>query len=276
MPRWNASRPRPDHSFRQGGSPEDIFNGTLRNWTAGLHLCGWHGRAFPFEVNAYLIELFAGHDSLKLADMIAVAQRRSEAFGWGILVTMDYVANRVGCGLHVGVLVESQGADGERIWAMPDREMRYAIVGRRMVQIRGLPPAEQHAMDRRLQNAAKREKAAAQRHADRIAPDLATDLGAIIEADCDVQIPGTWSPDFVPADIVERWPKIRAAFGLLIDVHRDWDKGRQDTWRAMVARTLVETRSRVVAERAAQAVLDAVLDAALAEDAGAFEDMGDL
>lgn len=69
-----------------------------------------------------------------------------------------------------------------------------------------------------------------------------------------------------------RWPKLKDGFGLLLEVHRDWPKDRQDGWRSAVAVTLTETRGRVAGERAAQAVLDAKL----AEDADAFEDMEDL
>lgn len=265
MPRrWNKFKPMAEYGHLIGASRDLILDGAIRNRRYGRDL-----RGYPVEVNAFLIDLIGARAHLTRADLMEAADVVRVPREWSAEFATDYVGNHVAWGMHLGLLVEADGPDGERVWTMPDRQMRYGIIGGRAVQIRGLPPEAQAFMDKRLRTAAKRAATMARRHADRLAPAIAADMSAILDADFGIPIPAGWSPLYVAPDIVERWPLLKEAFGLLLDVHRDWPKDRQDAWRAAVAATLHETLGRVAGERAAQAVLAA----ALTEDADAFEDM---
>lgn len=265
MPRrWNRFKPRPEYGHLIGSSLPLILDGAIQNRAYGRDL-----RAYPVEVNWYLIDLFEGRAGLNRADLMAAADVLRVPREWSIEFATDKVGNYIAWGLHLGLLLEDDGPDGERVWTMPDRQARYGIIGGKAVQIRGLPPDAQAAMDKRLRTAAKRASTIARRHADRLAPAIAADLSAILDADFGISIPASWATIYVPPDIMARWPKLKDAFGLLLDVHRDWTRDRQDGWRSAVAVTLTETRGRVAGERAAQAVLAA----ALTEDSAAFEDM---
>lgn len=265
MPRrWNKFKPMAEYGHLYGVSLPLILDGAIRKREYGRYI-----RTYPVETNAFLIDLFEGRDGLTPADLIAAAEGYRTPRGWSIEFTTDYVGNYVAWGMHLGLLLEADGPDGERVWTMPDRQARYGIIGGKAVQIRGLPSEAQAAMDKRLRTAAKRAATLARRHADRLAPAIAADLSAILDADFGIPIPASWATIYVPPDIMARWPKLKDGFGLLLDVHRDWPKDRQDAWRRAVAITLSETRGRVAGERAAQAVLAA----ALTEDSAAFEDM---
>jgi hypothetical protein len=250
-----------------GASRDIILDGAIRNRGYGRDL-----RGYPVEVNSFLIGLFESREHVTRADLMEAADVVRVPREWSPEFATDYVGNHVAWGLHLGLLVEGQGPDGERVWTMPDREPRYAIIGGKAVQIRGLPPEAQAAMDKRRRAAAKRKVTMARRHADRLAPAIASALSAILDEDFEIPVPARWSPAYVAPDIVSRWPLLKEAFGLILDIHRDWPKGRQEAWRASVEITLFETRSRVGAERAARTTLDAKL----AEDDQAFADMEDL
>ncbi|TXM91065.1 hypothetical protein [Methylobacterium sp. WL116] len=265
MPRrWNKFKPMAEYGHLIGSSLPLILDGAIRNRLYGRDL-----RGYPVEVNWVLIDLFEGRAGLNRADLMAAAEVLRVPRGWSAEFATDKVGNYVAWGLHLGLLMEADGPDGERVWTMPDRQVRYGIIGGKAVQIRGLPLEAQAAMDKRLRTSAKHAATMARRHADRLAPAIAADLSAILDADFSTPIPATWATLYVAKDIMARWPLLKDAFGLLLDVHRDWTKDRQDGWRSAVAVTFTETRGRVAGERAAQAVIEAEL----AEDAAAFEDM---
>lgn len=185
MPRrWNKFKPMAEYGHLIGASPDIILYGAIRNRRYGRDL-----RAYPVEVNWYLIDLFEGRAGLNRADLMAAADVLRVPREWSIEFATYKVGNYVAWGLHLGLLVEADGPDGERVWTMPDRQARYGIIGGKAAQIRGLPPEAQAAMDKRLRTAAKRAATMARRHADRLAPAIAADLSAILDADFGISIP---------------------------------------------------------------------------------------
>ncbi|GEL41809.1 hypothetical protein MEX01_24000 [Methylorubrum extorquens] len=267
MPRWNR-RPRPDYSHLYGRPLDVILDGAIANRAYGRDR-----RTFPAEANEALLDMYGERDRLAVGEMMdAHAQlvvRTGRGADWSDPFRADVVGNLIGWGLHLGILAEAPGADGERGWRLVEREPLYDVCNGRARQIRGLPADEQIAMNRRRATAARREATLARQRAETLAPRIATDLSAILEADPEALIPAPWRC-WLDADIPARWPSVREAFGLLVEAHRGWPRNRQDGWAGAVAREVGHALDRSYARQEAEAAAAAAA-ARLAEDAEAFE-----
>lgn len=177
----------------------------------------------------------------------------------------DWVGTRLGWGMHLGILVEAApGPDGERAWTMPDREPQYDVHRGRARRIRGLPPAEQIAMDRRRAREAKLRATLDAKHARQVAPRVGDLLDRITASEPDAVMPAGWGP-YVGADVMERWPTVAEARGLLVDLHHGMNRERQREWLRHL-----EAASAAASFAASRREGERQAAAALAQDADAL------
>jgi hypothetical protein len=260
MPRWIYRREKPDYSHLHGRPLSVILDGAIANRPYGADV-----PTFAATVNADLLSWFAGREVLTASEALATMEPTRGMRGWSEEFVCDWVGTRLGWGMHLGILDEAaQGPDGERAWTMPDREPAFDVHNKRARRIRGLPPAEQIAMDKRRAREAKLRATLDTKHARQVAPRVVDLLDRITGSEPDAVMPAVWAP-FVGADIMERWPTFAEARGLLVDVHHRMDRERQRTWlRHLEAAADAASfyASRREGER--QAAAD------LAEDADAF------
>jgi hypothetical protein len=142
-----------------------------------------------------------------------------------------YAGMVIARGLDFGTVVEVRSTP-IRVWRLVDREPQYRRINQEPVRVRGLPPAEQAAMDRRLAPLAKRDAVAAARHAAKIAGYLGRLLDWL--AAKRAPIPPSWCGYYVPPRIAEQWPSITEARGLLGELHRGWSIERQRLWLRLI------------------------------------------
>lgn len=135
-------------------------------------------------------------------------------------------------GLDLGTVIQCRSAP-MRVWRLVDREPQFRRINRAPVRVRGLPPAEQAAMDHRLAPLAKRDAAAAARHAAKIAGYVGRLLDWLSAKRA--IIPASWS-GYVPPGVIERWPSVTEARGLLGALHLDWPIERQRVWLRLIER----------------------------------------
>ncbi len=185
-------------------------------------------------------------------------------------VRLRLVGTRIGWGMHLGLLEEAPASDGERAWTMPDREPQFDVHRGKARRIRGLPPAEQIAMDRRRAREAKLRATLDAKHARQVAPRVVDLLNRITGSEPDAVMPAGWAP-FVGADIMERWPTVAEAHGLLVDLHHGMNRERQKEWLRHLeaaADAASFAASRREGERQAAAALSEDADAFAGSDAG--------
>lgn len=262
MPRFRRARPTLDYGHLAKPLPL-ILQEAIDNRTYGQH-----SSPYPAEVNACLIELFAGRDKLGEADLLDAVERVRPGRGWSSEFRMDVVGNWIGWGLHLSLLRETPDENGSRGWTMPDREPHFDLDNNRARRIRGLEPLAQLLMDKRRMREAKLRKTLARKHAAKIAPVIEADLSRLTDLEPDAVIPDDWRR-FVGEDVLAKWPRVREAHGLLKDLHWDWSRDLQEQWRGHVGAeadmaAYRAQRRRMKEERAAEAML-AEDDAALAE-----------
>lgn len=246
-----------------------------------------HGRdirTYPVEVNDRLMRLFEGHQDLTDDEVLSGAAILYGPRGWSPWFVCGVAGNLVGWGLHLSIIEAHHAPDGTRLWRMEDREMRFADIGGRAVQIRGLEPEAQARMDRNRRATAKRNATLQRNHAIKVRAEVQRHLAEIVRLDPETLIPemAIRSQGLIPDDIEKRWPRLAEAAGLLIDLHHGWSRNLQKKWvydlkqevkAAQGRRVIRERDAHVQQERLAE---EAALDAALAEDADALAGLEDL
>lgn len=263
MARRPRYRPKPDLSPLEQHNLGVLFDGALLNRPYG----GEYPR-YKALANLKLIKLFEGHDALSDSE----AQDRARAINpyrdWSHKFVAEYAGNLIGWGVAMGAVEPGPTRDGQRVWVMPDREPRYAELGGRSVQVRGLEPQAQAAMDKRVRAQAKLNATLNRKAAEAAAPEIVRLLDAIAVANPDTVIPDFWS-HYVPADVRERWPRIAEAKGLLADLHHGWPRFWIKRWVGQLKDAHREALGRAaVRDRDAKARQER-----LTEDSAAFEDM---
>ena len=171
----------------------------------------------------------------------------------------------------MGAVEAGPHRDGIRVWVMPDREPRYAVLGGRSIQVRGLEPQAQATMDRRVRAQAKLNATLNRKAAEAAAPEIVRILADIAKADPDAVIPDFWS-HYVPADIRERWPRIAEASGLLADLHHGWSRFWIKRWMGQLKDARREALCRAAIRESDAKAQQERLD----EDAAAFADLRNL
>ncbi|POR41026.1 hypothetical protein CRT23_20530 [Methylobacterium sp. V23] len=206
-----------------------------------------------------------------MADLRAGIDVARGARRWSTEFTLDFIGNLIGWGVHLGILLETQDPAGSPVWTLRSREMRYGVLGGRAVQVRDLEPEAQARIERKLRAQAKLNATLDARHSEKVAPEIRQLLADIVLADTGARIPEGWGV-YVPADIREQWPRIGDAMGILVDLHRDWDRGLQARW---VERVREERRDALVRAAVRKEETEA-LEAQILADDDAFATLGDL
>lgn len=259
MPRWIYRRENPDYSHLHGRPLNVILDGAIANRPYGQGL-----PMFPAAINFDLLEWFEGREHLTADEALAIMEPTRDARKWSPEFLCDFVGTRLGWGMHLGLLVEVPASDGGRAWTMPNREPMFDVHRGQARRVRGLPPAEQIAMDKRRAREAKLRATLDAKHARTVAPRVVDLLDRITGSEPDAVMPAGWAP-FVGADIMERWPTVAEAHGLLVDLHHGMNRERQKEWLRHLeaaADAASFAASRREGERQAAA--------ALSEDADAF------
>jgi len=174
-------------------------------------------------------EFFGGPDEFDDGPALAAYAERDPR---NAALLARYAGLVIARGIDLGTVAEVRSTP-TRVWRLVDREPQYRRINREPVRVRGLPPAEQAAMDRRLAPFAKRDAAAAARHAEKIAGYLGRLLDWL--AAQRAAIPASWCGYYVPPRVVEQWPTVAEARGLLGELHRDWSIDRQQVWLRLIA-----------------------------------------
>lgn len=262
--------PKGDYSHLRERTPAEILE-------RSIFARGYGGAFATYEVsvNETLIGMFEGRDRIGAADLLgmqaAFVERAGRGSSWTPEFWADFAGNLIGWGLHLALLVEAPGPDGERGWRMPDREMQFDVHRNRTRRIRGLPGEEQAAMNRRLLTQARRAATLDRQRAESLAPLIATALSEILALEPEATVPATWGR-YVGEDVPARWPLMREAFGLLVEAHREWPRRRQQNWLDVIRRELALAHSRGWLRKRAEAEAEEAAAAVrLAEDADAFE-----
>ncbi|RUP21454.1 hypothetical protein [Methylobacterium sp.] len=261
MPRWGR-RSKTDYSYLYGKALDVILDGAIRN--RGY---GGDRRTFPAEANLALLDLFGERDRLALGDLMdahaVVVARTGRGEGWSEAFRADVVGNLIGWGVHLGILTEAPSADGERGWRLVERSPVYEIIGGRCVRVRGLPDAEQVAMNRKMASLARRRNTLARKRADETRRRVADLLDQIALVDSTATVPDAWLARIgEPA----RGMRVTEARGYILAAHDEWPRGDQQLWVTEVKCALAAALRNAAERCAAEAA-----DARLAEDADAFE-----
>ncbi len=161
-------------------------------------------------VNRDLIDMWKGVDWLGRADIV---ERYSTAMGARFARyqgrpteprSWSDAGNLIHHGLRLGLLAEKTGPGGERGWRLISREVMWRVEGtgydRKAVQVRGLPPAQQAARDRKEETIAKRRATLDQTARVKANGEIERLVGSIMRYDPDTVVPARWvDGGFVPA-----------------------------------------------------------------------------
>ncbi|MBK3397766.1 hypothetical protein [Methylobacterium ajmalii] len=111
--------------------------------------------------------------------------------------TWGDAGNLIHHALRLGIIEEQAGPDGERGWRLLHREMRWVVEGtghrKQAVQVRGLPPSEQAARDRKEEALAKLRATLDRKARAKADPEIARLVESTLRYDPDTVVPERWS-----------------------------------------------------------------------------------
>ncbi|MCJ2060595.1 hypothetical protein MKL09_29230 [Methylobacterium sp. J-048] len=157
------------------------------------------------DINCSAIALYAGDNWLSMKSIVErELAARTERFKPRIYrYLISHVTPWIDAGrevrkwLHLRLVVEEQGPDGERGWRLLSHEQQYAGEGtgrnRRVIRIRGLPPEQQaarYALEARRARCAATADRKARERADKA---IAVYVRSILDSDPDFLIPASWA-----------------------------------------------------------------------------------
>ncbi|MFC4172681.1 hypothetical protein ACFOYU_11510 [Microvirga sp. GCM10011540] len=227
------------------------------------------GSRWEFYVNRDLLTLFGKLQQVALPDVVEryldmLQQTRGGKRQEPTPFNHDRAGNLVGWGFRLGLLSEVTDPSGHRAWKLVACEMQWDVHKGRARQIRGLPPGEQAAMDRKRETERKRAATLARKHAAKIAPQIKMDLDEILHDDPETMVGEKF------AEFLEPWFEppvaLHVAYGILVIAHHGWPKDKQQRWKTALGRETISASYRAMERRRAQPELISDDDAAVLDD----------
>ncbi|MCJ2040830.1 hypothetical protein MKK55_18020 [Methylobacterium sp. J-059] len=263
MPRRNYYRPQPDYSHLLGVTMDVVLDAAIARRGYGQDR-----KHYPAEVNLALLKLYGvDRDWIAYSALRQCADVARGPRGWSGEFALDYVGNLIGWGTHLGILEESVGPGGEPGYRLLDREPVYEIIAGKAVRVRGLPAAEQVAMNVRRSRVMRLRATLARKRAAETRRQAAPLIDLLIEADLDGPIPDELHR-FLGAFLVDLASDVtlREVRELLLDAYTEWSDAKQKEW-VVSLRLIVPTVSIEAARRKAEEQVIAP------EDLAAFADI---
>lgn len=163
------------------------------------------------NLNALLLEIFGREELLPLDAFVAAHDRivkerlrRIERYPRPDPDPLAYEMAGIFAGqcFRLRLIASDKAEEGLPWFRLLDREMQFAIEGRRAVRVRGLPPAEQDRRDK-LDRKAR----------DAATPEIGSLINQLVRLDRHGVVPASWhAAGFLPQDLVGRGIAESAAF----------------------------------------------------------------
>lgn len=192
------------------------------------------------NANIDLLQFFGHGGEIRYGEILFMFERSglwksSGGKRWSNNYAGERAGGLIGLGLKLGAVVEDRTDEGERCFRLMCREPVYEMVGDRLLKVRCLTPDQERELAGVLDKARKRAASTAKlratlarKHAEELRPEIHNYLLQFSRAEID--IPEDWD-QYVPADILQRWPNFGVAAGMLLDIHMDWPKAMQNQWK---------------------------------------------
>lgn len=249
MPWKNQYRQERDYSHLLGVTLDTVLD-------AAIQRRGYGGdrKTYPAEANVAILRLFRTADWISRGNLRLGADTVRAARGWSAEFALDVIGNTVGWGLHLGLIEEAPGPDGERGYRLLEREQVYEVVAGKAVRVIGLPPDEQIAMNLRRSKLRRLQATLARKRAAKIRMFAAPAIDRLIAANPLGRIPETLHPflgDFLvnlSGDVT-----LCEVRELLVDAHTDWDRRIQSRWVVALDAAVAAAETEAAANREREA-----------------------
>jgi hypothetical protein len=263
MPR--RYRFKPDYSHLLGVSLDTVLDAAIQRRGYGKG-----DETYPAEANANVLKLFKNGDWISRQDLRLGADVVQGARGWSPEFALDVIGNTVGWGLHLNLIKEVPGPDGERGYSLIERETVYEVIAGKAVRVIGLPADEQVAMNVRRSRLRRLHATLALKRAIKVRRAAEPLIDRMIAADRDAKIPDEFRT-YLDAQFFELSEEmtVRHLREYLLEAPDGWDAYLQKHWLRTLARAAEDAERRAQTRRELEAEA-AAAEVILPEDMDAF------